>query len=110
MCYSSNGPVHNYAVHIMTPSRIGFDPRTFKQSAVSSDELDTMGKTNSDPISPYTGEGSSSTSSPGLLSPEESDSELGPQGGRLNMIIKGIRIRDITGIKMWEKEIWNVGL
>lgn len=106
MCYSVHGPIHNYAVHIMTPFRIGLNPCAFT-GGVSPTVMAAVakGKTNIIP----TAEQSPSTPSPMEQSPEDSDGEV-RQVGRLNMVIKGVKIHDISGIKMWEKENWSVKL
>lgn len=105
MCYSVHGPVHNYAVHIMYPSRVGLDPRALKRSMTSC----SLGAAEKKNVTiPFTADTSTSNSSPEGCHSDD-DNVIG-EGGRINMIIKGVRIRDIVGIKMWEKEIWSMKL
>lgn len=105
MCYSAHRPVHNYAVHIMYPSRIGLDHHALKRSMTPYN----LGAPEKKKLAiSSTAETSASNSSPEGC-PSDDDNVIG-EGGRPSMVIKGVRIRDIVGIKMWEKEIWSMKL
>ncbi|RJE20801.1 F-box domain protein [Aspergillus sclerotialis] len=98
MCYSLHGPIHNQALCITKAPRFDLELDALKIHDLSLFETCDPGKA------------SASVSSPSdLVTPDESDYPV-DQAGRFNIVIKGVRLRDISGIKMWEKEIWSVKL
>lgn len=108
MCYSVHGPIHNQALHITTPPRFEFDSYPLRINDLSGSDTGHLVK--GKPIFVPPPDSSTSTSSSSEMpSPYDSDDPV-EQPGRVNVIVKGIRLRDISGIKMWEKEIWSMKL
>ena len=87
MCYSVHGPGQNSAVQITYPSPLGVGFYASQQN-MTSNNVGTAAKKK-------------------FVVPDD-DNEIGD--GPVNMVIKGIKIREIVGIKMWEKEIWTMKL
>ena len=108
MCYSVHGPIHNQALCITKAPRFGFDLDVLKIHDLDLSETGLSGKLKSS-FAPLADPSVSVSSPSDLVTPDESDYS-NEQPGRFNIVIKGIRLRDISGIKMWEKEIWGIKL
>jgi hypothetical protein len=105
MGYMAHGPVDNDVAHILYPSRLGLDICALER-IVNADQVDTSGKRKS--AVPLAFKGPSSELSLDELTSDENN--VFGTGGRMNKVIKGLKLSDIAGIKMWEKDTWNMRL
>ncbi|RMJ27095.1 hypothetical protein PHISP_02043 [Aspergillus sp. HF37] len=105
MGYMAHGPVDNDVAHILYPTRLGLDICALER-IVNANQVGTSGKKKS--AVPLAFKGPASELCLEELTCDESN--VFGKGGRIDKVIKGLKVSDIDGIKMWEKDTWNIRL
>ncbi|KAL1998909.1 hypothetical protein VTN02DRAFT_5395 [Thermoascus thermophilus] len=114
ICYTmkASGPTSN-SVTLMKRKPHGAERRSATRRQIHlnmSTECDGKGKGKANSTSLVSDEGSLSPSSDSVWTPDDSeDEDERPQEGNL-WVKTGLKLKDVTGIKMWEKEIWDLRL